>query len=92
MFAQWVEYKKERQREKQAAWDRLQDENKRLDARCQSLEERVTDREIAERDCQERLANAEYRLSMLDGYQIGRGEAAQRVTILELSKKEKDDE
>lgn len=90
----WLALKAARAAEKAADWTRMRDlikdqggEIKRINSRCTAVEE-------AEQKCREELvvtkadlADKELRIARLEGYQIGRGEAAQQVTILESTKR-----
>lgn len=80
VFAQWVAWRQVKALEKAADWTRLRDENKRLDDRCKRLE-------VSEEKCRSELADLQTRLAIVEGYQIGRGEAAQEVTIIESGKR-----
>jgi len=70
VMAQWNERLRDKVAERATDWTRLRDEIGRLDARCKSLEE-------AEQRCRSELADAVRRLSTLEGYEMGRGKAAQ---------------
>jgi hypothetical protein len=79
----WFRAKSERMRdggvERGAVWDRIMAENARLDARCIRLEE-------AEERCRNELADVKGRLSALEGYKQGEGDAlqaAQRIVSAE---------
>lgn len=73
MFAQWIEYRRAKAAERAADWTRLRDENKRLDERCRRLE-------VAEERCRDELGEVKTRLSTLEGYELGRGKAAQEAS------------
>jgi hypothetical protein len=73
MFAQWIAYRRLRAEERTADWTRRGDEIKRLSD--------------AEQRCVAELLDVKKRLATLEGYQIGRGQAAQDVTIFEGSKR-----
>jgi hypothetical protein len=76
MFEQWVAYKRAKAEEKSSDWQRLRDENKRIDDRCIRLEQ-------SEEQCRKELADIKGRVAMLEGYQVGVGEARQQVAIIE---------
>lgn len=80
LMEKWLAFRIARAAEKTADWNRRGDELNRLDARCVKLEQ-------AEQRCRDDLADAKQRIAVLEGYQIGRGEAAQQVTILESTKR-----
>lgn len=72
MFAQWVAWRRARADEKAADWQRLREENQRIDARCQRLE-------AAEERCREELAGVKQRLASLEGWLAGQGQAHQEA-------------
>lgn len=69
---------------KASDWNRLRDEVKRIDERCKALEEE-------NQECRKNLADAVHRIAQLEGYQLGRGEAAQEATRFTATKRIIDD-
>lgn len=84
MFAQWIEYRKTKEAAKAADWTRLRAEIERLDGRCIRLED-------AEAKCRDDLASAKERIATLEGYQIGRGRAAQDAAGIVALERQKDE-
>lgn len=80
MFQQWIAYRKAVAEEKQAHWVPLLAENKRLDERCIRLEK-------AEERCRDELMDVKGRISVLEGYQIGKGQLRQELTIIEATER-----
>lgn len=74
----------ERHRDKEAGksgdWSRLRAEISRLDERCDHLQREVD-------ECREREGEWMKRAIAAEAYQIGRGDAAQTVTIIESRKR-----
>jgi hypothetical protein len=69
-MGRWNERLRDLSRAKAGDWARLRQEIKRLDARCALIEGR-------EEKCQQELAGALGRIAALEGYNDGRGKAAQ---------------
>lgn len=77
----------ERHRDKEAGksgdWSRLRAEITRLDERCDHLQREVD-------ECREREGEWMQRAITAEAYRLGRGQAAQDVTIFEATKRLKD--
>lgn len=65
-------------------WTRLRDEVSRIDNRCKALEEE-------NHECRQNLAAAIHRIAQLEGYQLGRGQAAQEAQRFESTQRIVDD-
>lgn len=76
MFAQWLAYRRAKAEEKHADFNRLREEITRLDASAKESRQ-------AEARCNDELLDVKKRLAVVEGYQIGRGQAAQDVAILQ---------
>lgn len=84
LMEKWLAFRIARAAEKTADWNRRGDELNRLDARCVKLEQ-------AEQRCRDDLADAKQRIAVLEGYQIGKGQLRQELTIIDATERmEKD--
>jgi hypothetical protein len=72
MLDRWLAFRAARAAEKSADWNRRTEELRRIDERCQRLEQ-------AEERCRSELGEVLQRLAALEGYQAGYGRASQEA-------------
>jgi hypothetical protein len=77
VMARWNERERDKVSERASDFERLREELKRSDERNAKRDDRITFLEESEQRCRHDLADALRRLAVLEGYEMGRGKAAQ---------------